>query len=488
MNRAIITTIIAFSAVTCFAQRDFKAEYEAFKQQTRKEYNDFRDRCNREYADFMRQSWAKFKSEPPIPQPDEEPAPPIPQISTIPPTINTVPVVMDTVIRAPRPLNLPQPQPVEPINVTPQPTDSYYTFSFFGTPCKVRIDDRHKFTLDRTDEATLADAWQLCSDSRYDKAIHDCLELRTALNLCDYAYLEMLHELTSSLLGRDTNAANLLMAYIYCQSGYKMRLATSNDRLYMLYSTRHTIYRQSYFLLDNTAYYPYRFDGESCRICPAKFPNEQPLSLEIGKEMAFADDDTALREIKSAKYPDVKVSVSVNKNLIDFYNNYPASEIGDNFMTKWAMYANTPASRQVREKLYPALKPVIDGQNAHAAASRLLDFVQTGLRYGYDSKIWGYDRAFFADETLYYPFCDCEDRSILFSRMIRDLLGLEVVLVYYPGHLATAVHFPEGAKGDYISLDGKRFTICDPTFVGAPVGMTMPDLDNKSATVILLEK
>ena len=94
---------------------------------------------------------------------------------------------------------------------------------------------------------------------------------------------------------------------------------------------------------------------------------------------------------------------------------------------------------------------------------------------------------FFAEESLFYPYCDCEDRSILFSRLVRDLLGLKVLLVYYPGHLATAVHFTESVTGDYISLDNQKYVVCDPTYIGAPVGATMPDMDNESAKVILLK-
>lgn len=113
-------------------------------------------------------------------------------------------------------------------------------------------------------------------------------------------------------------------------------------------------------------------------------------------------------------------------------------------------------------------------KSQYEAVSRLLNFVQTAFVYEYDDKVWGCDRAFFADETLYYPYCDCEDRSILFSRLVRDLLGLKVVLIYYPGHLATAVCFTENVNGDYISMNGKRYTICDPTYIGAPIGATMP--------------
>lgn len=107
--------------------------------------------------------------------------------------------------------------------------------------------------------------------------------------------------------------------------------------------------------------------------------------------------------------------------------------------------------------------------------------------YGYDDKEWGYDRAFFSEESLYYPRCDCEDHAILFSRLVRDLVGLKVVLVYYPGHLATAVQFPESVAGDYLMLDGRRFTVCDPTYFGAPIGQTMEGMDNKTAKVILLD-
>ena len=35
-------------------------------------------------------------------------------------------------------------------------------------------------------------------------------------------------------------------------------------------------------------------------------------------------------------------------------------------------------------------------------------------------------------------------------------------------------------------MNGKCYTICDPTYIGAPIGATMPDMDNKTAKIILL--
>ena len=110
------------------------------------------------------------------------------------------------------------------------------------------------------------------------------------------------------------------------------------------------------------------------------------------------------------------------------------------------------------------------------------------IEYEYDNKVWGHDRAFFSEESLYYPYCDCEDRSILFSRLVRDLVGLDVILVYYPGHLASAVRFDEDLPGDYIALNHRKYMVCDPTYIGASIGMSMPNMDNQTAKVILLKR
>ena len=118
----------------------------------------------------------------------------------------------------------------------------------------------------------------------------------------------------------------------------------------------------------------------------------------------------------------------------------------------------------------------------------LLDWVQTGLVYEYDDKVWGHDRVFFAEESLFYPYADCEDRAVLFSHLVRDLLGLDVALVYYPNHLATAVRFTDNVAGDAMQVGQTRYVVCDPTYIGAPVGMQMPNLDCSKVQCIVLDR
>ena len=71
---------------------------------------------------------------------------------------------------------------------------------------------------------------------------------------------------------------------------------------------------------------------------------------------------------------------------------------------------------------------------------------------------------------------------------MRDVVGLDVVLVYYPGHLAMAVHFNEPVEGDYVMCEGRKFIVVDPTYIGSRVGETMPMVADEPTTVILLNR
>ena len=155
-------------------------------------------------------------------------------------------------------------------------------------------------------------------------------------------------------------------------------------------------------------------------------------------------------------------------------------------MTRWAMYAITPMSNTTKTEFYHQLNHLISGLSKKEAVERILNWVQTGFVYEYDDKVWGGDRAFFPEETLYYPYCDCEDRSILLTRIVRDLLRLDCLLVYYPGHLAAAICFDSDVPGDYIMYGSKKYVVCDPTYIGARIGYTMPDMDNSKAKVVVL--
>jgi len=495
-------------------ENSFEDEFSSFRKRAFREYESFRDEANAEYAQFMEQAWKWFSPQPAKPKPKDEEIPPVvldekeqdqpieskPIVikeTVTPPTPEPQPKPVSPIPEQPSDVPAPQPVIVQPV-VTPKTEpkeepvpapvldEHYKTFTCFGTEMKVRFEDDQSFRIARLTEKEVANTWKKLATKDYNNLIRDCLLLRVEHQLSDWAYLNMLFDMGKACVGSD-NEATMLAAFVYCQSGYKMRLAFGGDKLRLLYASKHFIYGQDYFWIDGDYYYPFGSCDGKMQICEASFPQEKPLSLWVPTEQKFQVSLTPERLLQSRRYEDVQAKVCVNKNLIDFYETYPTSSLEENFMLRWAMYANTPMDATVKQQLYPVLREELKGYSELEAMERLLNWVQTGFVYEYDENVWGNDRAFFAEETLFYPYCDCEDRSIMLSRLVRDLLGLKCVLVYYPGHLAMAVHFNEDVKGDYFELNGQRFVVTDPTFINARVGRTMTGMDSSQATVILLE-
>lgn len=463
----------------------FRDVYEEFKKQAQTNYDDFRRKANKEYAEWMRKAWAWHDKISPMPRPKDEILPPIIYNKEGEKPLPK-PLPYEDITPTPQPE--PQPKPVSPIREN-EGECQIATFMFYGTIGNIRLPKDFIFKLKGNDEEAYAAAWEELSSEQYDNLIRDCLALRMKHQLCDWAYLMMLGMMSETVCGNGTNEATMMQAFIFCQSGYKIRLGLTKEKdLRLLFKSDHQIYGMAGFEMEDGIFYLLKpIDEDGLSVCDVSYPEEKPLSLWITQEQLFTNHNSPER-LSIPEDSMVVIKSLVNENLIHFFSTYPTSIVGDDMMSRWAIYANTPLSKVVKDKLYPQLVAILKMMdNKKMAAEWLLYWVQTAFVYEYDDKVWGHDRAFFSEETLYYPYCDCEDRAILFSRLIRDLFGYDVLLVYYPGHLASAVAFDFIVEGDYIDLNEKKYVICDPTYIGAPIGVSMPDMDNKTAQVRLLK-
>ena len=493
-------------------------------------YNKFRKEILDDYSNYVRKAWKDYKANPAVAAPKDELVKPMvapgseertaswftkifgknksdakknktKEKTTVKPAVQTPAVVkVDEVIK-PEPF-IPQTQPQVPAEPREEKANDYMSFTVFGTECKVRIGDNCRYKLADVSSNTVADAIKtVFPGQQFENMLYDCLQERKRHEFSDWAYYQMLQALTSQFYGKDSNEGVLVQAFLYSQSGYKMRLAHTNDRLYMLAATRHFIFNKQFFVLDGENYFLLSDDTiGQLGICEASFPKESSLSLQITASQLFADNPTVQRTITSRYNGDFSFTITSNKNYLDFYQTYPSSTVNSNFMTRWAMYANTPLESGIKDQLYPPMKAKLQGLSQKDALQQLLWWMHGEIDlegkiqnadcflYNYDESVWGYDRNFFGEETLFYPYCDCEDRSILLSHLVRDLLNLDVVLIHYPGHLAMAVNFTEPVQGDYVTVEGRKFTVCDPTYVGGSVGETMTGCEDQPITAILLKR
>lgn len=536
----MLLALVCMNRASAQDDDDPRKAFEKARAEMHKDYDDFRKQALAEYSDFVRQAWKEFGAEPAVPAPKEEEI--LPQLAPgadqetaswfgkqltklgsmfkkkgrkVPEQIQPaaqpqaqkkaeekkpVEMAVQEVIKPEPPIK--QPEPLAEVKEETFRANNYMTFEVFGTQCKVRIGENCRFKLKDVSSDAVADVIRdEFPKPQFDNMLFDCLQERKRHDFSDWAYYQMLLALTRKFYGEGTNEAVLAQAFLYSQSGYKMRLAHDDSHLYMLAATRHFIYNKLFFSLDGDWYF--MLDGkqsEKLSICQASFPKESSLSLKISAAQRLAMNPTGERTLTSRKNPDFSFTIHSNKNYIDFLGTYPSSTVNNNFMTRWSMYANCPLDESIRKQLYPQMKEKLAGKSELMAVQELLWWMHGDVDlegviqdancflYRYDEDVWGVDRAFFGEETLFYPYCDCEDRSILLSHLVRDVVGLDVVLVYYPGHLAMAVHFNEPVEGDYVMCEGRKFIVVDPTYIGSRVGETMPMVADEPTTVILLDR
>lgn len=464
-----------------------QSKFNQYKSDKEREFKEYRDRINAEFAEYMRQSWPEYESKPAKPVPDSpEPPKPIIKDPDMPPSNDPIP--FDEVKPVLKPIEPPQPvvplpkpdKPVSPKPDSPKQVKPIFAFTFYGLKCEMPLENKHRFTLKNATENAVADGWIVLSSDEYLPVVARCLEYRDELHLPDWGYVNFVEQMTTEFfLQNQLNEARLMQMYILTQSGYKVRIARAGTSLVLLLPSKELIYQYPYLNIGGVNYYLVNSSLEqtSLNVFTREFPNEQNFSLQIVEQPVFTINSTASRHLQSKHDKKLVTDVSVNKNLIEFYNDYPLSN-------NWDIYANASLSQQAKEQLYPALRCSIAGRNKPEAANILLHFVQTAFDYATDNEQFGTERPLFADETLYYPYSDCEDRAILFSILVRELLGLDVVLLHYPGHLATAVCFDTEVYGDYMQINGKRYVVCDPTYINADIGQAMPQFKRTAAKVI----
>ena len=453
-----------------------RQRYDDERKKAEAEYAAFRKKANEEYAAAMERAWQLMGVQPAVPKPKEPapPVPPAPKPDAVPPTVP----LPQAPVQPPAPKEEPVPTPPIP---QPAPATPTVQFALYGTGCSFHADaSQLTFRLKSTDEQSISDVWKSLSKGQYDGMLHDCLAQRDKLRLGDWGYLQLLQSATEKLLGTGSNEAVLLQMYLLAQSGYRVRLANADGRLVLLIPFNTTIYGYSYVTIDGANYYVIaKDDMKQMKICNVGFPREQTASIILASLPLLDSKPQPQRLFAAERFGTMRAEVSVDKSLINFLNDYPLSE-------NWNYYVQTGLSDGIKASLYPALRSQIEGKSQSKAVRMLLDFVQTAFQYATDQDQFGYERPLFGDESFHYPKNDCEDRSILFAILVRDLLGMEVVLVNWPGHLATAVAFDSEVQGSYFTIGGKRFTVCDPTYIGAGVGETMPQFKDVDAKLVMI--
>ena len=486
----ILFLLLALFVSSSFIQAqevDLNKAFEEFQQEQQQEFNHFKNKADEEFSAFLGETWKRFETNEPIPAPvrpepvepvvfdDKKPATAPVQVKPRQPVTTKPTKPMPGVYVSDEPY---VPVVVDKPVVSPGRPASRTAIRLYGTSFHISTHAIDKFSLKGINEANVSDAWSTLCKADHEQLINDCMTLKEEKRLSDWGYIQLTKQIGEQLYGaRRTNDIAFLQMFILSKSGYKVRLAKVNEQLRLLIAPSGVMYGLPYITLSGTKFYvaePLKQSGGSVYTYPQEFANAKNyVSLFINAVPGF-DHVSYTRELSSKN--GLSVQTVVNKNLIDFYKDYPLCGVPPHY--------KAPMSDELRASLYPPLQTAIQGKSQKEAANILIHFVQTAFDYKTDGEQFGYEKPNFPEENFYYPYNDCEDRAMLYATLVKDMLGLEVVLLDYPAHIASAVHFTEDISGDYVLIDGKKYLICDPTYIGASIGMCMSEYKNIAPEII----
>ena len=472
-------------------ERYAHAQEATFRNYIHNEEENFKayyDSINQEFSKYLAEVWLDYplkKKEPPL----KTPIPPAVYQPDVPRPKPARQPVKDKDVESPLPPRVPQPnkengnggRPLPQLPVTP-PANGVETL-FYGTPITLKGVSYSLPQLAGTDEKSIAAYWTALVHLPYTDWSQYIRQLSSSLRLNDWGMYQLVNQTFETYFPeRDKNEQTVFAIFTLNQLGFKAKIGRTQHRLLPLIAFNCNVFNTSFFRYgDGTTYTV--VDSEHNDLSTV-----QSCRMEYGGATRLMDMSLltapALRTqivSKTLKVKDRQYKMQYDKNYMQLMAGYPCVD--------FHLYAESEPSEAFLQSVDKELRPAVQGKSQEEAVNTLLHFVQHAFDYQTDQEQFGYERWFFPEETIASAYSDCEDRAILFSQLVRRLLDMEVVLIYYPGkHLATAVKFDNpNTQGDYLTVDGKKFLICDPTYIGATLGMGMPNLMKVPIEVIKLK-
>jgi len=489
MKKIIILVLLLFTSFTSFSQEDIEEMMRKMQEATQKEINksnkavqDFIDENDRAFAEFLKKDWEMFQAFQGIKR-DEKPkpvkipkAPPSPKPILKGQTIKKIVIPQKTIITKPKPLiKIPEIKRAEKSNINffGQNLDFYYDKNFC-TFIKYPINNQ-----------SISEYWKSLSATDFAKYIEQLSKFRQQFQLNDFGFAQLIYHSCEKIFSNKENERLLFTWFILSKTGYDVKTGFNSSQVYLLIYTQNMLFSTPFLKINNRQYFvvhPAKMNQKVKNIYTYKgeYPgSKNPVNFNITSPINIS----SINKTKQLqfKYQNNSYSIPVNYNpyLINYYENYP--------QTNYEVYFTSPVSFQTKLSLVKSLKPIIENKTQPEAVDIILRFVQTSFQYQTDDENFGREKPLFPEETIYYQYSDCEDRSILFAFLIQELVGLEVIGLKYEGHMATAVNFSTPMKGDVLNVQGKQFLICDPTYINANIGLCMPQFKGKLPEIIKIK-
>ncbi|WP_428241856.1 hypothetical protein [Gynuella sp.] len=443
-------------------------EYRAWLAQQQQAFNHYVDQQQLEFAKWLSQDWIDKDADTimpdALPKPDQLPA--------LPADTN----------KAQQHFLTPDFRPVEPSQPeAPQPSPYIVKMQFYGLDTGFDIPASLRKPVSR--RADLSGWWKTMAESVTPELLRSLSVFKQTNFLNDWDMLFFLNQLSQQVLVQP-NARSAWTWFMGVQLGLDLRLMEGRGIWYVGYNSLQTPVAVPFIRIGQKRYFIFGVQGNAVlhlQTYPefADFADLQPLNMQMHPKL-YLGDQWRDREIEfTAQQSQWHMVLPYNVYRVEHAKVYPQLQLQD--------YLNTPWPDSLQQAVSQQLRPLVAHMSGMQRWRFLLAMVQQGFPYQTDQQQFGRENYLLAEEMLFYPYSDCEDRSYFLKGVLKAIAPETIIGVRFPNHLALAVlDRDEQVKGYTLSLSGNDYVLLDPSYLNAGPGQLMPALESQKPQAIIL--
>lgn len=434
--------------------------FENFKRTQTESFQKYKDERDNQFAKYLKAEWKTYTLEQSaglykVPKPTEIPSAALTKIKSAGP-IMTVDLKQPTI-----PI-------IKEENIAEKTVQKDINFNFYGTALGFSMPKEiQKAKFYPQSQKGIANFFDSAAASEYKYLIEEIKNVRKSMNLNDWATYLMVLQISDKIFSNQ-DESKLLSWFIFNKLGFAVKVGLLDKHTELIYYSKKMIYSTPGYTLGKNRFYILSKYAKSSHskfyTYEQSYPgSEHELDLSLTSIPNFALDMKSKTLSFKEFGIEYRVPFEYNQNLIDFMATYPQAD--------YETFFNAPLEGKTYMDVAAGLKKYIDGMKASDAINFVLHFVQNSFKYETDEQQFSREKVMFAEETLVYDKSDCEDRAVLFTYLMKNLLSVSAVGVKYKDHMATALAIP--MIGDSVKYGSRKLVIADPTYVNSNIGDSM---------------
>ncbi|MBN1187357.1 MAG: hypothetical protein JXB49_34090 [Bacteroidales bacterium] len=484
MKRIIWIIIVILTGNSVYGQSDslfdtFNKDFEEFSKSAENEFSEFKAQNDSAFIQFLKASWKEFtlfqQPQPVRPKPEEQPI-----IKEKPDTtgqrIEIAPIGKDTLT--------PEKQIADSTLMKSKPVNFESrivtkAFDVFGVKAEIYYYPDKLPVLNTVNQQSIISFYSGLSDNSliWNYNINTLERLRQSCYFNDWGYYIILAKASENIFNRK-NEQVLFVWYALVKSGYKIKVGYDESNVYLLLPSQQELFNIQFLSDSGLKYYLFnKTENQAGQIRTYKgfyTDDAKIFSFRLNKLPELNGQNIEFRQLM---YNQNSINLEFNSGTMQYLNSYPQCDLN--------IYSEPTITSLNLGDLDKVFVPMFKGKSNREKVDVLLNFIQGSIAYETDQEQFGKERYMFAEECLYYPYSDCEDRAVLLGQLVKHYTGLPSIGLEFKTHVTLAVQFPGEEYGNYVLFEGEKYFICDPTYINAKSGMIPEILKNEEPKVIV---